>query len=175
MRNTFEPSEAQKLAALEHICHEMQQFARLGTIDRSNIRYAPSEALDATLRNAHLEAVLLHARTLLDFLEVSIRKRASYPFRSDDVISEDFGFEHRVGLIDDAWRDRINKELTHLTYSRPPFDGPWREWDLAKLVPPIAKRCIQFIEHIEADRRHVSALEGRWEGLKQELRALTEA
>ena len=89
MRNTFEPSEAQKLAALAHLHDEMQQFVRLGMIDSSNIRYAPSELLDTTLQNAHLEAVLLHARTLVDFFEVSIRKRASYPFRSDDVISEE--------------------------------------------------------------------------------------
>ncbi len=173
MRNTFEPSEAQKLAALEHIYVEMQQFVRLGMIERRYVNYTPNENLDATLRSAHIEAVLLHVRTLLDFFECSKRKRASYPFRSDDVISEDFGFEHITPLIEDYWRDRINKELAHLTYSRPPLAGPDREWNLAKLVPPIARQCCKFIEQIEADPRYASAANVQWADLKQDLSGLT--
>ncbi|MBI5877103.1 MAG: hypothetical protein HZB53_05575 [Chloroflexi bacterium] len=172
MRNTFEPSEQQKRTVLEHIHHEMQQLAWLCQIDRGNNIGTPKAQPDAALWNARIEAILLHVRTLLDFFECSQRKRASYPYHADDVISEDFGFDHVTPLIENQWRDRINKALTHLTYSHPPLADLNREWDWSKIVPPIARQCCRFIEHIEKDPRYVLEPAIQWGGLKQALRGL---
>jgi hypothetical protein len=172
VRNTFAPTDEQKLAALGHIFYEMQAFAGLCRIDSGQITYAPNEQLGGVLRKTYAEAMLMHVLTLLDFFECSIRKRASYAFRSDNIISEDFGFPHRTPLIADALRDRINKEVVHLSYSRPPLADLDAPWDWPRIVQPIAARCLAFVEHVEVDSRRVSDPNLRWDSLKRDLRGL---
>lgn len=87
----------------------------------------------AIVQNALLEAVLIHARQLIDFL---IRN----PTRDDDMIRSDFGGgdwtpspADAVARLDSAdLRDLINKHLAHLTWGRIAPEPP--AWEVASIV-----------------------------------------
>ena len=60
---------------------------------------------------------MAHARALYDFFETPAAKR-----KQDDAVSEDFGFPARRIERPEDDRNRLNKQLFHLTYSRLTYD-----------------------------------------------------
>lgn len=132
----FKPSAQQLKGALEHIYYEISQLIESLTATGN-----------VTLNNALLESQLIHIRTLLDFFQKSFRG-ISNGKELDDVLSLDYGFAPQRLLIPQAYQERLNKDLAHLTYSRSlrlPKDTPW-PYDQVML--PILDCSMQFGEHL---------------------------
>jgi hypothetical protein len=85
---------------------------------------------------------MAHARLLYDFLEQPIAAR----FR-DNVLAEDFGYPAIPIPLPAADRQRLNKDLMHLTYDRLRHTSatkPWPDSILATLQDPM----IGFMRHV---------------------------
>jgi len=85
---------------------------------------------------------MAHARLLYDFLEQRIANRFK-----DNVLAEDFGYPANPIPLPDADRQRLNKDLMHLTYDRlrhTPATKPWPDSILAKLQDPM----VGFMRHV---------------------------
>jgi hypothetical protein len=108
-----------------------------------------------------------HARALYDFFETPTAKR-----KQDDALSEDFGFPaERIDRPEDD-RNRLNKQLFHLTYSRLTYNEtskPWPDTILSCLHP----RCVEFIEHLLALGEPLVGPEEAttWQALLERLRS----
>ncbi len=156
----FVPSQGNKLAALADVAYEIEQILQLC----SNWPQQPG-----LQQNAWLEATLIHTRQLLDFFEDS--KRSVYKGReNDDILAIDFGFTPRPIALDRIFRERLNKDLAHLSYSRRQRIGAAKSWDLTKLQP-LLERSHRFAQHIcSAWQSSLAAGEAqRWAQLSQAL------
>ena len=96
--------------------------------------------------NVYLEGFLLHLRVLVDFFERQNRTRRKN-VELDDVLSSDYGFQASRVDLDAESRDRINQEVTHLSYSRV-HRRDTRDWYPAPLARPVLDRCDQFLDHV---------------------------
>ncbi len=142
----MEPTDTQIRDAAHAVLYEVALFiglfARLSQGETST---------DLVIRNACLEAWLLHARNLITFFETSQEDR-----RQDDIISEDYGFAARPLLITKRTQNRFNKDLAHLTFSRIARTRNTSESRKAKLwkfkdFSPLLKRCCEFAPHMQRD------------------------
>jgi hypothetical protein len=141
MTNVYVPTQEQIRGALGHVYYEVEQFVDLLRLfDTSYSELFVDKSIRNAFMNARLEALLIHTRVLINFFEQSANDR-----KKDDNISEDYGFPGRPVRLSKSDRTRIDKEVAHLTYSRPSFDAPDRGWVLQDLMPPILERCQEFI------------------------------
>jgi hypothetical protein len=93
--------------------------------------------------NLCVEGVLLHARALADFLRSTRTK-------PDDLLAADYlpiweGLETLHGDL----RDRINKQVPHLTTTRLDKQG----FDLAGIAGDVLRGVTEFVEHVAPERR----------------------
>lgn len=150
------PGEDEKRQILDpHVFYTIQQLASLMTANKQ----LPEER---ALANACVESVATNSRNLLHFFENEERKN-----KNDDVLAADFGF--RVGVIDIGMkiRNRVNKEVAHLTYSRiEHYREDRRDWQYCEFVPLILDRCREFIAHLLETRQVPKASFQQWEALK---------
>jgi len=108
--------------------------------------------------NMAIESFLLHFRNLRDFLYPS-KHAWTKEFYFDDVIANDFSCDW-LGVEDDwkecsvAERDRINKKLSHLSYSRPELHKKAPEgWPISEMSRSIQRSFAQFIANLPAARK----------------------
>jgi hypothetical protein len=122
--------------------------------------------------NAWLEAILIHVRQLMDFFEHP--KRSSMRGReNDDILANNYGFSAQPIQIDATFRDRLNKDLAHLSYSRQQRVGDSKIWNLRDILP-LLKRCKEFADHVCLNwTSDLSAKEvTRWQKLAQTIGAV---
>ena len=138
----YTPTEDQKIEALGSIFYEIQHLYFV-------IQY---RADDQTLNNACLESALVHVRVLRDFFEGSKRStftRSGQRTENDDVIARDYGFAPKPLNIAQCYRERLNKDLVHLSYSRNRRRSPdAKTWPVRDLTLPLLERSIQFIDSL---------------------------
>ena len=127
-------------AVSEHLQYEVGMFLTLA-------RTLATGALgDGVLHNAALESFTVHARALLDFLFTDNA-------REDDVLADDFlgGQRTWAGIRGDAppiladVRQRVGKEVAHLTYGRltvTPETKLWLFRDIAEAVEAVLRRFL---------------------------------
>jgi hypothetical protein len=142
---TFIPQPKQKQLILNALFYEIEQLIEASSsgIGGSSFNF-DIEDNDPYIVNALLESTLLHSRNLLGFFEQFTRHK-------DDVLAEDFGFAHRTINIDPEYRRRLNKDLSHLTYSRLSRNTlEDKFWDYNQLVYPILDRSKEFFEYLLA-------------------------
>lgn len=165
---SFDPDSRQRFVALGHVCYEIEQIAALVAKYRLITR---PERLDD---NTQLEMLLLHLRVLLDFFEDENRRtkpRVNPPEEDDDVLAKDFGFGVADIDIPKHYRERLNKDLAHLTYSR-----AGETWVIDDIARPLLSRCQKFAAHVLRSQTGSLQLDAesraRWAELNQELIAL---
>lgn len=141
--NKFDPTPEQLNGTLEHIYYEIDQLYNTHALIRDN-----NGTLYIAVRNALIESLLIHVRTLLDFFEKLARDKKRGGDEKDDVLSSDYGFEATKLDIDPNFRDRLNKDLAHLTYSRSQRSAEDWEWPMDKVAIPVLERSKQFCEHM---------------------------
>jgi len=93
--------------------------------------------------NLCVEGVLLHARALADFLRSTRTKL-------DDLLATDYlSTWERLETLHGDLRDRINKQVPHLTTTRLDKQG----FDLAGIAGDVLRGVIKFVEQVVAERR----------------------
>jgi hypothetical protein len=134
----FTPTAAQLKGALQHIHYEIAQLL----VTLIAIRNDEGCALcRKRLSNALLESRLIHVRTLLDFFQMTPKRRCE----KDYVLSSDYGFRSQTIDMPPRCRQRLNKDLAHLTYSRSEYQT---KWPVDQIVLPILTSCSAFCEHL---------------------------
>jgi hypothetical protein len=125
----------------EHLHYEVIQLIRTARIlDTKSARIDPAHAemLD-NIYNAVIESFGLHARSLLDFLYIENKSKP------DDVIARDYvgiiaNWEREIGKITPALqkaRDRVNKEMAHLTSTRLAVTEDAKSWQFVNIMKDI--------------------------------------
>lgn len=149
------PEAERRREASEHLLYEMDMLE--GTA-RQLACGVDLEGQDAVIRrNALLESFAIHARTLIGFFGVG-------PSWNGDVLAEHYvptevarALTHR--LSQDARvahvRDRVNKDVAHLTYDRATRGPEARTWDLAAVVQTFREVMSAFAREVQPE--HVDA------------------
>ena len=155
----YTPTPAEIVAALSDVAYEVEQILGL-------LKSPPKTNL--VTKNARLESLLLHTRVVLDFFEHLRREQ-------DDVLATDYGFPAETVPVDHKLRERLNKDLVHLTYSRQQRTGAAKNWDLTRLLIPLLKRSAKFAEHVVRTRLDSLSPDQRqrWQGLATSLKWYT--
>jgi hypothetical protein len=166
----YTPSEIEKDRALGDVFYEIQQLWISTHLTTDN----------PLVNNAFLESSLVHVRVLLDFFERS--KRSTWRdgkeyHENDDVLSVDYEFEARPINITEIYRQRLNKDLVHLAYSRGSRLPESRGWPREEVVIPIIERSIEFIDCLDEEKINstVGVSIAQWKELRQNLEALRHA
>lgn len=139
----FDLSPEQLNGTLEHIYYEIDQLYNTDALIGNN-----NATLDIAMKNAILESLLIHVRTLLDFFEKSTRRKKRSGDEQDDVLSSDYGFEATKLDINPNFRDRLNKDLAHLTYSRSQRSAEDWGWPMDKVAIPVLECSKQFCDYL---------------------------
>ena len=89
----------------------------------------------------------------------------------DDVLAIDYGFAARKVEIGSRYRERLNKDLAHLTYSRGERELEEKYWPINQIVPPILIRSREFIKHLLSDYLLANSAEAipYWEHLLKKI------
>ncbi len=105
-----------------------------------------------------------HARALIYFFECPKRK---WP---DDLISEDFGFPAKKIRLSKRDRDRLNKDLFHLSVARLRHKSKSKAWPHV-FLNRVHERSVKFIRYILSPKfeRGIKVLKQQWELLLQIL------
>lgn len=109
---------------------------------------------------------MAHARILYDFLEGTKENR-----NKDDVVAEDFGFCARSIALPADDRDRLNKDLFHLSFSRlrhTPESKRWPSSILSNLLAPTLE-FMKFISDCRKDLFDSSTDLNDWDKLTEML------
>lgn len=121
-----------------------------------------------TVANAMLEAFVLHLRVVIDFLYTRGRH-----VKDDDVLASDFfdsavqwckirdgGIRKESRKVFEDARDRADKEMVHLTYSRLKVTPDKKEWAYIKIGNEAWKAIKVFIDNVPNEKRGSAWLEG---------------
>jgi hypothetical protein len=152
----MKPTIDQITQALEHVRYEIESFLQTPDYCCSN------KALEESVYFRKMA----HCRVLYDFFTTKAEGRNQ---SNDDMVSEDFCFKAKE-LYGDKPREllnRFNKDLFHLTYDRLKRTLDTKPWPIDLLFPPVARRSIEFIDHIIKNcALGVSEELARWTELK---------
>ena len=131
---------------LEHIRYEM---CRLADCYKRWQALLPGKSTQTEV-NDLIELTLLHARAVLDFFEYSrthtkIRKKKAF---TDDIISEDYGWPAAEMPFERKIKERIDKEVAHLSYFRCGLTLEQKEWKPEVFVPALLTQSVAFLKHV---------------------------
>jgi hypothetical protein len=122
----------------------------------------PSDAESQAARvNSDIESFTVHLRALLDFFYIAADKA-----RADDIIAEHFfqdpedWYRVRPQLSDSkltSIRDRVGKEIAHLTYKRLFLTTPQKLWPFLELKTVVLDALQAFLGNVDP-----SLLSERW-------------
>jgi hypothetical protein len=112
-----------------------------------------SQTVDDPLQaRAVIESFLIHSRNLIDFM---------YPTKpeKDDILAQDFFLDpgdwlrqrEAEGAILQTSKRRINKLLSHLTYTRLKTSSEDSKWDSVGLRDEIVLKLRVFLKHVSGD------------------------
>lgn len=127
----YGPNSVELRKAKIEVYYEIQQLALTATLATNDVR----------LNNALVESRLLHVRTLIDFFEISSCTK-------DDVLAIHYGFPQTTISIETAYKERLNKDLAHLTYSRTRRSSADKSWPDHRVIRPVLESCLLFIDHM---------------------------
>jgi hypothetical protein len=141
--------EPEKLRAIsEHVLYEAQMLA--GIWPALNAGQFGAEHADV-IRNALVEAFAVHARGLSDFL-------FNTPREDDAAAEQFFGPDMWAALRGEdispdlqAVRQRTNKEIAHLTYSRLNVPEASKSWMQLAIVLELQRVFFRFVEHVDQE------------------------
>jgi hypothetical protein len=154
--NTFAPTDEQRRLLLhDSVWYEMVYAFGVPPHDESD--YCAWENINFSRMG--------HARTLYDFFETPTAER-----RSDDAISEDYGFSAHAIERPTNDRIRLNKQLFHLTYTRLEYNESSKSWP-DTIISCLHDRCVEFIRYILSHKSEFGVGEDfvKWEHLLDAL------
>src|SRR3989344_7563742 len=113
----------------------------------SNTKYITTDLREDNLA---LEGFLLHTRGLIEFFFLPPSKKYNDARASEFVISWDHikpNYYNEMKVI----KDRIDKELAHLTWKRKCPNNPEKAWEYGKIYEKIFKTLKIFLENLPGD------------------------
>lgn len=128
----------------EHLHYEAAMFVTARDILSKLDRGTPNAAFS---QNLLVEACVLHFRNLVDFFYLPPNGKP------DDVTAVDYIPEWGSPAIPPAvntLRDRVNKELAHLTTARRPGAAAGKEWDFAQISLAMKPIIDEFVRRVDA-------------------------
>jgi hypothetical protein len=128
---TFHPTADDVAKIMEHVRYEVTQTFVL----------PPHDGTNDHLRESIFLAILVHARLLLHFFEDKTR-------RQKDVLCSDFGFPTKPLSLAEKDRERLDKDIVHLTYSRLRHTPQTKPWPLEDILKPLHERVAEFVNHV---------------------------
>ena len=107
-----------------------------------------------------------HARVLIYFFECGLSSKKL----DDDLVAEDFGFDPSLIGISPEDRDRLNKDLFHLTSSRLRHDAKTKAWT-NDILNRVHERTVDFIRFLFSEKRpqDLQIADTKWKHLLQFL------
>jgi hypothetical protein len=138
MDKSFHPTPKQKEIALGHFLYRVEQLIGASLSRQLN---------DQIVHNALVESTLIHSRALLEFFERESRTKDHKRYEKDDVLLADYGFSPTKIDINPDYKERLNKDLAHFTYSERVTQDQ-KTWNYKELVHPILLRAKDFIKHL---------------------------
>lgn len=152
MSSKRQPKTIQELRiAAHHLQYEKEMLEFVGTRLTQSPR--PTNLYYAVL----MESFLIHVRNLNEFFYGwEMARGHADKLREDDVIVEDF-FDYKMPWIKpldeklpDDLRQRINKQLAHLTYARK--IGHYGDWDYSDLMHRMGSLLEQFFQAVAPEK-----------------------
>lgn len=143
MKERIKRSEEELKLISEHLWYEVQMLVGLS-------RYMSSGGSDNNLiNNAVLEAYTIHARLILDFLTPKKPK-------PDDVLAIDFleDVQEWIKMQNEMYqqiktiRNRVAKEVAHLTYKRIYVTADEKSWKFEEITDEIMRMFNLFIARV---------------------------
>ncbi len=133
---TYQPTPPEKIDALEHVFYEIKMCLDTGT---ALINYRGPQLL----QNVFLESFLVHCRCLIDFFE--------HPkSQDDDVLHKHYVGTVTIVNIPELDREKLNKDVAHLTYTRNSRDKSVDGWDIGKTLRLIMEPSLIFLQNLSA-------------------------
>lgn len=127
-------------------------FYELWMLNQSARRW--SNPSDPIVQNIAIESFLVHFRNLRDFFYPPLSAWTN-PRAADDVVAFDYCESWDKAAKD--WqeavpgeRDRINKQLAHISYTRPTLDP---KWPISQICTAIRKSLFEFVDTLSVERR----------------------
>jgi hypothetical protein len=109
-----------------------------------------------------------HARALIYFFECGLSSKKW----DDDIVSEDFGFAaSQIGISPDD-RDRLNKDLFHLSSLRLRHTDKTKPWT-DNILNRVHERTVSFIQFLLSDKRprDFQVSDSKWKRLLEFLQS----
>lgn len=127
-------------------------FYELWMLNESARRW--SNASDPIVHNIAIESFLVHFRNLRDFFYPPLGAWTD-PKGADDVVAFDYCESWDKTAKDwqevvPSEKDRINKQLAHISYIRPNLDP---NWPITQMLAAIRKSFLVFVDTLPAERR----------------------
>jgi hypothetical protein len=160
MDKSFHPTPNQKDIALGHFLYRVGQL--MGSSGHDPV-------YDQIVHNALVDSTLIHSRALLEFFERESRMKDRKGYEKDDVLLADYGFIPTKAVINPNYKDRLNKDLAHFTYSER-VTRDEKKWNYEELVHPILLGAKAFIEHLL--QNYPTLTSGRREECKRRLQEI---
>lgn len=141
----------------DHVKYEIFMFLTIyGELSGKFVDFYTNDgSRNKVLGNALLESFMIHTRNLLDFLYESSSNL-------DDIISSDFMPGGRANYeqanksnfsvnCEDyvSLKTRINKQISHLTYTRTTIEPSEKEWTFRKIVFRLCTDLNQWISKVD--------------------------
>lgn len=165
------PSDKDRDHGLDSIYYEMRMFAYCA---ESSLEFQGEGEKESIL----LESLLLHIRILLEFFEKDCRtvfRKKGVRIENDTILSKDYRFNPQPIKIPKIYRERLNPDLAHLSYSRhKKISSIDKSWKIKDIVVPIARKCIEFLECLGNSKLEKSIKYSLvdWKCLKNKLKAI---
>jgi hypothetical protein len=135
--------------AHEHLVYEAAMLLHA-------VKKAADERLSDTDRNAFIESFAIHVRCLRDFLWRDERAKPEDALASDFCLPD--AWEAARGELPEALqeiegeRNRIGREIVHLTYHRLDIEAESKNWNMGELLEVIADALARFSELADPER-----------------------
>lgn len=127
-------------------------FYELWMLNESAKRW--SNASDPIVHNIAIEAFLVHFRNLRDFFYPPLGAWTD-PKGADDVVAFDYCESWDKTAKDwqevvPSEKDRINKQLAHISYTRPTLDP---KWPISQMCTAIRTSLSEFVDTLSVERQ----------------------
>ncbi len=109
-----------------------------------------------------------HARALIYFFECPEGRRRW----ADDLLCEDFDFPARSIGLSQKDKDRLNKDLFHLSFSRLRHDAASKPWPHT-ILNRVHERCVEFVQFLLSPKlpSEISPIKSQWQALLNVLQS----